>query len=325
MEAEAARIRASMERARREAEGKAEAIRREHASEEHKLRRQTEDALRAERVRLEDEFTNSITAQEKARHLLDQAEAARKEAERQTLELRARAQAELSARRRLEDQHREAEVQALREKSATAKARLEAAQRARAAAESRHKKVSVAYGELDAKGDDRQKATLEQELDGFRRELDTADDALNKARAEHASATHAQAVAEETATVARSRADELRVQLYEEMEGWIAEEEERSREDLDRSSHYAQQLERIQAEKSARREAAEQATESMFSEIENLLSGDSNDTFPQAGRSHLVAQEKARLVQRARREAAEQTAQARAAVSGKQDDGDKGS
>lgn len=321
MEEEAARIRAGIESARKEAETRAESIRSEHSSHEQRLRRETEESLREERVRLEEEFAMSIAAQEKARHELDLAEAARVEAEQESARLRREVDDATRQRREEEAARREEEVRRLREEEESTRTRLDGALAAHEVAKARHKSVAATLTDLEG-GDDRAKqAALRDELKTFEAQLASAGDALAEAREAHESAATAQSIAEETAATARTRAEELRLQLYEEMEVWINEEEERSREELERTAHYARELERIQAEKQRKHAAEQEATESMLSDIQGLLSGSlSADPLSDLRHSRLVAEEKARLVQRARRAVAEQTERARAAISR----GDKG-
>jgi hypothetical protein len=206
-------------------------------------------------------------------------------------------------------------VRKLREESATARARLEDATRAHELARQRQKDYSATLVDAARAGDAEREAQVRGELASAEQTLARTDDALTQAREAHASAAQAETIAAQTTAAARSRADELRLQLYEEMEGWISEEEDRSREELQNAERYARELARIQAEKEARRTAEAQATAGMLSDIEGMLSGTlGNDPLDSIMRTHMIAEEKARLVQRARRIVAEQTERARAAV-----------
>jgi rhodanese-related sulfurtransferase len=315
LEAEAAQVRASIEAARQQAQNEAENIRNEHMSEERRLRRETEEALREERRRLEEDFSLSIAVQEQARHELDQVETARVQAEQATATLSEAVQAQFEAQRQAEAEQREAQVRKLREESATARARLEDATRAHELARQRQKDYSATLVDAARAGDAEREAQVRGELASAEQTLARTDDALTQAREAHASAAQAETIAAQTTAAARSRADELRLQLYEEMEGWISEEEDRSREELQNAERYARELARIQAEKEARRTAEAQATAGMLSDIEGMLSGTlGNDPLDSIMRTHMIAEEKARLVQRARRIVAEQTERARAAV-----------
>lgn len=315
LEAEAVQVRASIALARQQAQSQAESIRNEHMSEEQRLRRETEEGLREERHRLEEEFSLSIAAQERARQELDLAEAARVQAEQATSALSKQAQTQLHARREAETTQREAQVRALQEESAAARARLEEAQRAHDLARQRQKDYSATLVDAARAGDAVREAKVRGELETVEAALARTDDALTQAREAHASAAQAETVAAQTSAAARSRADELRLELYEEMETWISEEEERSREELQNAERYARELTRIQGEKVARRAAEEQATAGMLSDIEGMLSGTLSDNpLDSVMRTHMVAEEKARLVQRARLTVAEQTERARAAI-----------
>ena len=320
MEAEAAKVRASIEAARQQAQSQAENIRSEHMSEEQRLRRETEEALREERHRLEEEFSRSIAAQERARQELDQVESARIQAERVTATLGEQVKAQLTAQREAESAERKAQIARLRERSAAARAHLEDAQRAHELARRTRQDYSATLVDATQSGDAEREAKVRDELATADDVLARADDALTQAREAHASAAQAETIAAQTTEAARSRADELRLQLYEEMEVWISEEEERSREELANAERYARELTRIQADKQARRTAEAQSTAGMLSDIQSMLAGTAvDDPLDSVIRTHMVAEEKARLVQRARRTVAEQTERARAAIGRGQD------
>ena len=242
------------------------------------------------------------------------------QAQRESERLRAHTEAQLHERRQREDAERDAEVARLLAASEKAKERLENAQQARDAAMRRRADYSRTFDEQVRDADPARQAQLHEELATFETAIASADDALNQAQQAHDDATTAQAIAEETAATARTRADELRVQLYEEMEVWISEEEERSKAELESAEHYARELQRIQTQKEARRAEQAEATASLLNDIEHMLSGeDPDDRIAGLMHTRLAAEEKARLVGRARREAAEQTERARAALTRKQD------
>jgi rhodanese-related sulfurtransferase len=81
---QASRIQAELRNAQEAAEKRAAQIRDNHDAEEQRLREEMEERLRAERKRLESEFAETIQAQEKAKHELERAEAAREFAEHES-------------------------------------------------------------------------------------------------------------------------------------------------------------------------------------------------------------------------------------------------
>ena len=115
---------------------------------------------------------------------------------------------------------------------------------------------------------------------------------------------------EEDGGAGEAREEELRLMLYEEMEEWVNEEQKKSDEELERAARYEEELRRIQDEKEARKQANFDATATMVDELQNILRS-GQDPFEEFARSRMIAEEKARLVQNAKREAEAQTEKAR--------------
>lgn len=315
MDAEAQRIRQAIEQAQLNAERKAKVIRQEHQKLETELRQRTENALRREREHLEEAFSHSIAAHERARQNMELAQAERIEAQTEAARLHAETESELRQRHEHEQQTRDAHVRDLRAKSKSARQRLEQAQGARDEALAQHQRFSSTLTSREQAEDPNKEEALREEVHNASQRLATADTELDQAQQQHAKAAQAEQFAQQTQAAAVGKEDELRLQIFEEMESWIDEEQSRSSEELEQTAQYARQLERIQAEKERKRLEEIHSSENMFSDVEGLLSGQgADDPLNIAMRTHTVAEEKARLIQRARLKIAEDAAHARAAL-----------
>ena len=313
IEQEANRIRQTMEVARREAETKAEALRTRHMAQEEQLRRETESVLAHERARLESEVARSMAAQEHARQLLESTEAERIAAEQEAEQLRESLATEKQSRRDQELREREANAQRLRDEHASSAERLNIAMQQRQDAE--RLRSEHAEQMMNATLGGERQMQLKADLEAFEKELRAADDRVSVARREHDIAQHQVDLAREVAAATPKQEEEVRLRLYEEMEQFISEEEKRSAQELEHAQRYAEQLEQIQREKETRKRESEQATASMFDELKGMLEGsDDEDPFSRYARERLVAEEKARLVHKARMEATKRTQAARQAM-----------
>ena len=315
MNAEAERIRLAMEQAQQNAAIKAASIRAEHQQLEKALRERTAETLRQEREHLEEEFSRSTAAYERARQNMEFAEAERVEAEKETERLRAATESELLQHHAQEQSAREAQLRDLQLTRQAAQQRLEQAQRVRDEARVQHERFSSTLTDIRQAQDIQGDEALRVEVETASQKLAHADSELNQAQRHHTQAAEAEQVAEQTQAAAVDREDELRLQIYEEMEVWIEQENSRSVEDLARAAEYTNELERISARKQSKRLAESHADADMFSDIATLLSGDvADDPFNLAMRTHTIAEEKARLIQRAKLKIAEDAARARAAL-----------
>jgi CRP-like cAMP-binding protein len=315
MDAEAERIRQAIAQAQCDAKSQAENIRIEHQQLESAMRQRTEETLRHEREHLEEEFSRSIAAHERARQTMDLAEAERIEAHEETQRLRADTELELRQREENEERTRDVQVRELQSAREAAQQRLQQAQRARDEAMAQHKRFSATLGDAAQASDPQRERALRDEIEMASETLANADSELGRAHLQHTRAARAEHVAEQTHAAAAGREDELRLQIFEEMQTWIEEEQTQAGEELAQAAQYARELERIHAAKERKRIEELHADENMFSDIEGLLNGEaSDDPLNTAMRTHTIAEEKAQLVQRAKLKVSEDAARARAAL-----------
>jgi hypothetical protein len=315
MDAEAERIRQAIAQAQCDAKIQAENIRTEHQQLESALRQRTEETLRHEREHLEEEFSRSIAAHERARQTMELAEAERIEAHKETQRLRADTELELRQRQANEERARDAQVRELQSANEAAQQRLQQAQRARDEAMAQHKRFSATLSDVAQARDPQRERALREDIETASETLADADSELGRAHLQHTRAARAEHVAEQTHAAAAGREDELRLQLFEEMQTWIDEEQSQAGEELEHAAQYARELERIHAAKERKRVEELHADENMFSDIEGLLSSEASDNpLDIAMRTHTIAEEKARLVLRAKLKVSEDAARARAAL-----------
>ncbi len=259
---QASRIQAELRNAQEAAEKRAAQIRNNHDAEEQRLREEMEERLRAERKRLESEFAETIQAQEKAKHELERAEAARKLAEEESQRIADELKAAQDKRRAQEDTRVKREKARLEREAKRAKSKLEAAEKAKRALQKARneydKTMAVIRKEeksLDhEKGESKAERTLRAELDAYRGKMEAAESQIHDAMRAKESADQAKAEAEQKVVTQQAVEEEIRVQLYDEMEQWLNEERERSEEELSRT----QQLARHQIMLEKRKEAARQ-------------------------------------------------------------------
>ncbi|MCB1741136.1 MAG: cyclic nucleotide-binding domain-containing protein [Gammaproteobacteria bacterium] len=137
VENEAKSVREALEGDRRAAEQRAVQIRDAATRAERQLRTETESALKNEQAKLASEFARSVAEQEQARHDLEQAEGARRTAEREVIQVQSAIAAAAERRRVAEAAEREAEQARRRAEEARLRAEREAAEARLIAAEAR--------------------------------------------------------------------------------------------------------------------------------------------------------------------------------------------
>jgi len=314
MAAEAEKIRTRMEQEKHTSELQAEQIRKQHSQREKELRSKTEAQLRDERARLESEFATTIATQEQARHDLDMAEAARRTAKEDAQRIQAQIKVQDEAKRLQAQAYQRAELDRLQAAHDEAEANLNAA---------RQRLQTVAAKKQTLMDDDKTAAlpvTPEQPLASEILELDdevlNADKALQSAEEAQCAAAKARQQAQDIATATQTKEDELRLQLYEEMEEWASEEEKQSQTDIERALKYAAQMQKIQNEKQEKEQKSKDAAQDLFSDLQSALDGSlETDPFGDYLHEQLVAEEKARLIKTARTFAAEKKQQAQQALS----------
>ncbi len=298
MAVEAEKIRAGLEQAKQNSEQQANRIRKQHTQQEQDLRTQTEAQLREERTRLESEFAETIATQEKARNDLESAETARQEAKREAQ----RIQVEIDSQSHLQAQQEQ-------EKREENRARLQAAHDdAEARLNQARKRLEIVENKHKVSGPDEAPKQVHVEVRD-------ADKALQDAEHAQREAVKAQQHAEDMVETTRTKEDELRLQLYEEMEEWAAEEEEQSKTDVERALRYAAEMQRIQTAKQEKEQQSQSANEDLFSDLRQALDGSLEaDPFNDYLHEQLVAEEKARLIKTAKDTASEKKQQAQQAL-----------
>ncbi len=319
---QASRIQEELRKAQTEAEQRAAAIRDNHDVEEQRLREEMEERLRTERLRLESEFAGTIEAQEKAKHELERAEAARKLAEEESQRIADELKSAQEKRRAQEDTRVRQERARLEQQAKQAKSKLEAAEKAKRTLQSARKEYDKTMASIrkEEKSLDKGKATAESkaeralraELDAYRKRMEAAENQINDAIQAKASADQAKAEAEKKVVTQQAVEEEIRVQLYDEMEQWLNEERARSEEELTRT----QQLARQQVMQEKRKQAALQqqraAEAALMSDVGAQL-GSGNDS-DQTGAQQASAEKRATLTRIAHDEAAAARAKAKAAL-----------
>lgn len=282
---EANKVQKDLKSAQEVAEQRAAEIREKQSKEEKRLRAALEERLREERRHLETEFAQTVTAQEKAKQDLEEAEKARKaakqESERIARELKA-----AQEKRRAEEQARiEKEKKRLEKEAADAHKKLEAAERAKLELTS----ATMKYDEIMAgiRDEEKRLARETKESDAERKlraELDTHNAAMKAAEQEidvamraKAEADEAKAVVEEKVATQQAVEEELRVQLYEEMEAWLDKERNQSEEELARAQKMAE--EQALREQKKVEERLQQATKTaeMLSDVGAQIGDEEDD------------------------------------------------
>ncbi len=318
----ASRIQAELRNAQEAAEQRAAQIRDNHDVEEQRLREEMEERLRTERQRLESEFAGTIQSQEKAKHELERAEAARKLAEEESQRIADELKAAQEKRRAQEDTRVKQERARLEREANKAKSKLEAAEKAKRALQSARKeydktmavirKEEKSLAKEKEKGESKAERALRAELEAYRKKMDAAESQINVAIKAKESADQAKAEAEKKVVTQHAVEEEIRVQLYDEMEQWLKEERERSEEELSRTQQLARQQVMLEKRKQAARQQQRAAEDALMSEVgAQLGSGDNSD---QTLAHQASAEKRVTLTRIAHDEAAAARAKAKAAL-----------
>lgn len=284
---EASRVQQDLKSAQEIAEQRASEIREKQSKEEKRLRAALEERLREERMHLENEFAQTVTAQEKAKQDLEVAEkariAAKQESERIARELKA-----AQDKRRAEEEARiEKEKKRLEKEATEARAKLEAAEKAKleltsatmkydeimAGIRAEEKKLARETKESDAERE------LRAELDAHNAAMKAAEQEIDVAMQAKAKADEAKAVVEEKVATQQAVAEELRVQLYEEMEAWLDQERSQSEEELARAREMAEKQAELERRKAEERRLQAAKTAEMLSDVGAQVGDDDDQTI----------------------------------------------
>ena len=153
---------------------------------------------------------------------------------------------------------------------------------------------------------------LRAELDAYREKMETAESQINDAMQAKESADQAKAEAEQKVVTQQAIEEEIRVQLYDEMEQWLNEERERSQEELSRTQQLAREQIMLEKRKHADRQRQKAADSALMFDVGAQLGpiDDSDQTL-----AHQASAEKrANLTRSAHEEAAAAKAKAKSAL-----------
>ncbi len=152
---------------------------------------------------------------------------------------------------------------------------------------------------------------LRAELDAYRKKMEAAENQINDAIQAKASADQAKAEAEKKVVTQQAVEEEIRVQLYDEMEQWLNEERARSEEELTRTQQLARQQVMLEKRKEAALQQQRAAEAALMSDVDAQLgSGNDDQTVAQQA----SAEKRATLTRIAHDEAAAAKAKAKAAL-----------
>ena len=263
MESQVQRIRGDMEAAKRDTECKADEIRSEHLARERLVREESENRLRSERKRLESEFALSVAEQEKAKHDLELADTAKRAAQREAQRFAAELEEAEQRRRAEEDKRRAQEKQRLQRDSEEAAKQLEEARKEKEDLSSTIIRIREAVKPHEKAAREEKQA----ELESVEARIAGADERIGAAERANTQARRAQQQVEERLARQRAAEEELRLQLFDDVEGWLEEEKSRSEEELERLRRIDEGLERIQAEKAKAQREAERDAADMMADI----------------------------------------------------------
>ncbi|MDH3412336.1 MAG: cyclic nucleotide-binding domain-containing protein [Gammaproteobacteria bacterium] len=315
---QASKIQAELRKAQEAAEKRAVQIRENHELEEQRLREEMEERLRAERKRLEAEFAETVSAQEKARYELDRAAAARNLAEEESQRIADELKSAQAKRRAQEDTRVKREKARLEREAKEAKSKLEAAEKAKRALQAARKEYdkTMAVIRKEEKSLDHEKReskaerALRAELESYQAKMEAAEGQIDEALRAKESADQAKAEAEEKVVTQQAVEEEIRVQLYDEMEQWLKEERDRSEEELSRTQQLTRQQVMLEKRKEAERNRQKAAEATLMSEIGAQLGHDGESGLAQQA----SAEKRASLTRSAHEEAAAAKAKAKSAL-----------
>ncbi len=133
-----------------------------------------------------------------------------------------------------------------------------------------------------AQGESKAERTLRAELDAYRKKMEAAENQINDAIQAKASADQAKAEAEKKVVTQQAVEEEIRVQLYDEMEQWLNEERARSEEELTRTQQLARQQVMLEKRKEAALRQQRAAEAALMSDVgAQLGSGNDDQTLAQ--------------------------------------------
>ncbi len=241
LQLEARQIKGELERVKHQSHLKAEQIRTEEASEEARVRNETEVGLLEDRRRLEADFARSVAELEQAQKKLRDAQAAKARADTEAKSIVASMRAAEAKRHAEAEAQRRSERERLEAEAAGARRSVEEAKRVKETAEDQRRAVMRKLARIRAAGDEAERAAGGDEV-SLRVEIERMDASVSQAAEEFNAARRARddldavkLAAEERAAAQRATEDELRSRLHEEADEWLRQEKARSQAALDKA------------------------------------------------------------------------------------------
>jgi rhodanese-related sulfurtransferase len=323
IDSEANKVQSEFKKLQQAASARATEIREKQSSEEEHLRSEMEARLRSERKRLESKFALTVALQDKAKSALEAAESARQETERESARIADQLKAAKEKRHAEEQAQIDRGKKQLEAEAADAKAKLEAAKLEKQELEDAHKEYEGTMARIRDKAkpiaSDEEESEVELQL---RAELASHDAKLKAVNIEFDDAVRAKADAdqakvaeEEKVATLNAVEEELRLQLYEEMETWLDEERADSEEEVENAKKLAEKEEARQRRIAADRErdADATATVELLLDVESLL-GDQQAESKQPIIAQAEAEERVKLARTAKEAASAEKEDARRAL-----------
>jgi len=272
MQSEAQRIYHEMQRAKRSMEDTTGQLRAEQKSEEDRLREQTEEKLREERMRLEAEFSRCVREQEGALRKLERIESARRTMEAEAERLSDQIEAASKQRKAENEARLRAEMERIDARAAEAEVALADALRSRdeASAALRGAQERTAR-EAAANAADAVPHVPQSELDALQARLARAGEQVDAARRARESATLERSRVEEQAAREHALEEELRQQLQQETERWQQEQRARFEAERRAAGKYARRIAEMQGEREAQDRADETTSRELMDDIQEQL------------------------------------------------------
>ena len=195
----------------------------------------------------------------RARRDLELAEAAKRLAQEEAARL-AKELEETEQRRQTEEQvEREQQRRRLEQEQELANKQLEAALKQQEDLSSTIVRIREGVSPDTARANERE-GQLRAELEQFETQLAEADERVDAAEQAKSVAKNAHSSRLKFSSLhQRAAEDELRLKLYDEVEGWLGEERKQSEAELERLRRLEEGLERIQAEKAEAQQQAQSA------------------------------------------------------------------
>jgi hypothetical protein len=263
----------------------------------------------------------TVDLQQKAKHALDVAESDRQKAERESVRIAEELKATQEKRNAEEQARIDGENKRLEQESAAAKAQLKAAEIEKHQLEAAKKDFEMTMAgirdEAEALGGDTEQSEAElrlrAELESHNAKLEAANAELDAAVRAKAEADQAKVVVEKKVAAQQAVEEELRLQLYEEMEAWLDEERAHSEEELENARKLAEEEEARKRRVETDREREAEATAELLLDVHSLLDDAQAELNPSII-AQATAEERAKLARTAKQVASTEKEKAKRAL-----------